>query len=95
MDHGQIVMNKVLHNIALEDFSNVVNEQEEKIFVKYNMIGNRMAKMHIRNVNIVCNENHPSDDYIYEYFVGDEMVAFMYARRNDINIIDLYISYFK
>ena len=59
------------------------------------MDGNPSARKYTRNVAIATTSAfEPSDNFIYEYMIDEQLVAMIYSRRNDLNTVDLYISEF-
>lgn len=90
-------MTKIIHGVQLEQYNELFDAESNCILDKYRLRSNIPSpiRMFTRNVAIYANEHKASDDKITEYLVGDTVVATIYARRNDFNTIDMYISYFN
>ena len=58
------------------------------------MIGNIFAQHNRKNLSIAHSYTQASDDFLDEYIVKDNVVATIFTRRNDANIVDLLITYF-
>lgn len=86
---------KILKCIPLEDVREVKAAEEKIIFEKYNMIGNIYAKHNCKNLSIACSHTQPSDEFLDEYIVYDDVVSTIFTRRNDKNTVDLLITHFK
>ena len=85
---------KIIKNIPLEDVANIIVKEESIIFERYNMVNNPFAKHNCKNLSIASSCTHPSDEFLDEYIVNDNVVATIFTRRNDANIVDLLITYF-
>lgn len=91
----------IYHNtsIQLEDVGDYVNKWQDHFIEKYRMkscMGPQILKrdaaedrvfgpsIHVKNTT---NEGgtYPSDNYIYEYFINDYFLGFIYCRRNSFN----------
>lgn len=89
-------MTKIIQGVQIEQYNDLFDAETNCILDKYRLRSNipTPARMFTRNVAIYANEHKASDDKITECLVGDTVVATIYARRNDFNTIDVYISYF-
>lgn len=89
-------MTKIITGVQIENYKDLFEAESNFILDKYRLRSNipTPAREFTRNVAIYANEHKASDDKITEYLVGDTVVATIYARRNDYNTIDVYISYF-
>lgn len=85
---------KIIKSIPLEDVANIIVKEESIIFERYNMVNNPFAKHNCKNLSIASSCTHPSDEYLDEYIVNDNIVATIFTRRNAANIVDLLITYF-
>ena len=85
---------KIIKSIPLEDVANIIVKEESIIFERYNMFNNPFAKHNCKNLSIASSCTHPSDEYLDEYIVNDNVVATIFTRRNAANIVDLLITYF-
>lgn len=87
---------QIIRGVQLEQYNELFDAESNCILDKYRLRSNIPSpiRMFTRNVAIYANEHKASDDKITEYLVGDTVVATIYARRNDYNTIDVYISYF-
>lgn len=90
------MMSKIMQGIQLEQYKELFDTETNCILDKYKLRSNipSPVRMFTRNVAIYANEHKASDDKLTEFLVGDTVVATVYARRNDYNTIDMYISYF-
>lgn len=88
-------MEHIIKGLQLEIVGSTIENIEHDLFEKYKMVGNLSAHKCTRNVAISGTSTfEPSDNFIYEYMIGDKLVAMIYSRRNDFNTVDLYISEF-
>ena len=88
-------MEHIIKGLQLEIVGSTIENIEHDLFEKYKMVGNLSARKYTRNVAISTTSTfESSDDFIYEYMIGDKLVAMIYSRRNDFNTVDLYISEF-
>lgn len=85
---------KIIKNIPLENVSEVKVKEESIIFERFNMIGNIFAQHNSKNLSIAHSYTQVSDEFLDEYIVNDNVVATIFTRRNDANIVDLLITYF-
>lgn len=85
---------KIIKNIPLENVSEVKAKEETIIFERYNMVGNIFAQHNRKNLSIACSYTQTGDEFLDEYIVNDNVVATIFTRRNDANIVDLLITYF-
>lgn len=90
------MMPKIMHGIQLEQYQELFDAECNCILDKYKLRSNIPSpiRMFTRNVAIYANEHKASDDKLTEFLTCDTVVATIYARRNDYNTIDMYISYF-
>ena len=58
------------------------------------MVGNIFAQHNRKNLSIAHSYTQASDEFLDEYIVNDNVVATIFTRRNDANIVDLLITYF-
>lgn len=88
-------MEHIIKGLQIEIVGLTIENVEHDLFEKYKMVGNLSAHKYMRNVAISgTSAFEPSDNFIYEYMIGDKLVAMIYSRRNDFNTVDLYISEF-
>ena len=88
-------MEHIIKGLQIEIVGLTIENVEHDLFEKYKMVGNLSARKYTRNVAISTTSTfESSDDFIYEYMIGDKLVAMIYSRRNDFNTVDLYISEF-
>ena len=88
-------MEHIIKSLQLEIVGSTIENIEHNFFEKYKIVGNLSARKCTRNVAISgTSAFEPSDNFIYEYMIGDQLVAMIYSRRNDFNTVDLYISEF-
>lgn len=88
-------MEHIIKGLQLEIVGSTIDNIEHDLFEKYKMIGNPSARKYTRNVAIsTTSAFEPSDNFIYEYMVDDQLIAMIYSRRNDFNTVDLYVSEF-
>ena len=88
-------MEHIIKGLQIEIVGLTIENVEHDLFEKYKMVGNLSARKYMRNVAISgTSAFEPSDNFIYEYMIGDKLVAMIYSRRNDFNTVDLYISEF-
>ena len=85
---------KIIKNIPLENVSEIKVKEETIIFERFNMIGNIFAQHNRKNLSIAHSYTQVSDEFLDEYIVNDNVVATIFTRRNDANIVDLLITYF-
>ena len=85
---------KIIKSIPLENVSEVKAKEETIIFERFNMIGNIFAQHNRKNLSIACSYTQTGDEFLDEYIVNDNVVATIFTRRNDANIVDLLITYF-
>ena len=87
-------MEHIIKGLQIEIVSSTIENIEHNLFKKYKMVGNLSARKYTRNVAISGTSTfEPSDNFIYEYMIGDKLVAMIYSRRNDFNTVDLYIAF--
>lgn len=88
-------MEYVIKGLQLEIVGSTIESIECDFVKKYKMVGNPSARKYTRNVAISATSTfEPSDNFIYEYMIDEQLVAMIYSRRNDLNTVDLYISEF-
>lgn len=88
-------MEYVIKGLLLEIVGSTIENIECDFVKKYKMVGNPSARKYTRNVAISTTSTfEPSDNFIYEYMIDEQLVAMIYSRRNDLNTVDLYISEF-
>lgn len=88
-------MEHIIKGLQIEIVGSTIENIEHDLFEKYKMVGNLSAHKYTRNVSISeTSAFEPSDNFIYEYMIGNKLVAMIYSRRNDFNTVDLYISEF-
>ena len=88
-------MEHIIKSLQLEIVGSTIENIEHNFFEKYKMVGNLSACKYTRNVAISATSTfEPSDNFIYEYMIDEQLVAMIYSRRNDLNTVDLYISEF-
>lgn len=88
-------MESVIKGLQLEMVGSTIYDIECDFVKKYKMGGNPSTRKYTRNVAIsTTSAFEPSDNFIYEYLIDDQLVAMIYSRRNDFNTVDLYISEF-
>ena len=88
-------MECILKGLRLEIVGSTIENIERNLFEKYKMDGNPSARKYTRNVAIATTSAfEPSDNFIYEYVIDEQLVAMIYSRPNDFNTVDLYVSEF-
>ena len=88
-------MERIIKGLRLEIVGSTIENIERDLFEKCKMDGNPSARKYKRNVAIAkISAFEPSDNFIYEYMIDEQLVAMIYSRRNDFNTVDLYISEF-
>ena len=88
-------MEYVIKGLQLEIVGSTIYDIECDFVKKYKMVGDPSAHKYTRNVAIsTTSAFEPSDNFIYEYMIVEQLVAMIYSRRNDFNTVDLYVSEF-
>lgn len=87
---------RAVKGIQLEHFKDQFEAEYRRILERYGLRSSLPvpARMYTRNVAIFANEHKASDDHLTEFLMGDRVVATIYARRNDYNTVDMYVSCF-
>lgn len=85
-------LTQVFRGIQLEEVSNIINDIEQKIHNKYEMIGDPSCSQNCRMVTIAHSSTQISDNSLREYINNDKVVATIYVRRNDFNTADILVS---
>ena len=88
-------MEHIIKGLRLEIVGLTIENIERDLFEKYKMVGKPSARKYTRNVAIATTSAlEPSDNFIYEYVIDEQLVAMIYSQRNGYDTVDLYISEF-
>jgi len=77
-------------SIQLDEQSNYHEKYRQYFINKYNMIHSLAPKIIYR---MTTNEHgtFPSDNYIDEYLINEKLLGFVYFRRNEYNLCDVFM----
>ena len=88
-------MERIIKGLQLEIVGSTIENIERNLFEKYKMDGNPSARKYTRNVAIsTTSAFEPSDNFIYEYMIDEQLVSMIYSRRSGYDTVDLYVSEF-
>lgn len=87
-------LTRVIRGVQLENVSSIINDIEERIHSKYEMIGDISCSQNCRMVTNAHSSTQISDNSLREYIENDKVVATIYVRRNDFNTADILVSDF-